>query len=123
MKFTLDTPPGLSITSCSDAGISVSGTLYRTSILLLREEVLDWDCTSVGNLDRQSLAPAVAHGPEILLLGSGRELVFPDAALTRELGRQGIGVEVMDTAAACRTFNILTAEERRVVAALIVEPD
>jgi uncharacterized protein len=121
MKFTLDTPPGLNITACSEAGITVSGTLYRSSILLLPEEVRDWDCAHVDELDGASLAPAVEYAPEILLLGSGSSLRFPDAALTRNLARQGIGLEVMDTRAACRTFNILTAEERRVVAALIVD--
>lgn len=121
MKFTLDRPAGLSITACSEAGITISGTLYRSSVLLLPEEVRDWDCADVDSLDAATLAPAVELAPEILLLGSGRNLRFPDAALTRGLARQGIGLEVMDTPAACRTFNILTAEERRVVAALIVE--
>ncbi len=121
MKFTLDRPAGLNITACSEAGITISGTLYRSSILLLPEEARNWDCTDVASLDAATLEPAIELGPEILLLGAGRSLRFPDAGITRHLARQGIGLEVMDTAAACRTFNILTAEERRVVAALIVE--
>jgi uncharacterized protein len=121
MKFTLDTPAGLNITACSEAGVTVSGTLYRSSILLLPEEVRAWDCADVDRLDVAGLAPAVEFAPDILLLGSGRSLRFPDAGLTRALARQGIGMEVMDTRAACRTFNVLTAEGRRVIAALIVE--
>jgi uncharacterized protein len=121
MKFTLDTPAGLNITSCSAEGITVSGTLYRSSILLLPGEVRPWDCTDVDTLDAAALAPAVELAPEILLLGSGRSLRFPAAGITRDLARRGIGLEVMDTRAACRTFNILTAEERRVVAALVID--
>lgn len=121
MKFTRDTPAGWNITACSEAGVTVNGTLYRASILLLPEELREWDCVDAEALDAVALAPAVESAPEILLLGSGSRLRFPDAALTRSLARQGIGLEVMDTPAACRTFNILTAEERRVAAALIVE--
>jgi len=121
MKITLDTPAALNITACSEAAITISGTLYRSSVLVLPEEVRDWDCAHVDSLDAATLEPAVELAPEILLLGSGRSLRFPDAALTRGLARQGIGLEVMDTRAACRTCGRLAAEERRVVAALIVE--
>lgn len=120
MRFTLDTPPGIRISACTEAGVEVAGRLYRSSILVLPEEVRDWPCAGVDSLDAETLAPALDHDPDILLLGSGAVLQFPDAALTRRLGRRGIGLEVMDTAAACRTFNILTAEERRVVAALVI---
>ncbi|MEJ2601774.1 MAG: Mth938-like domain-containing protein [Gammaproteobacteria bacterium] len=121
MRFSLDTPPGISISACSDAGVEIAGTLYRSSILVLPDEVREWRCPDIHSLDAETLAPAVDHRPDILLLGSGRALAFPDAALTRRLGHRGIGLEVMDTAAACRTFNILTGEGRHVVAALVID--
>lgn len=121
MRFTLDTPGSLSVTGYSGEGIAVGGRLFRSSILILPDSVRDWDCAGVDELDADRLASALAEAPEILLLGSGHRLQFPDAELGLQLGRRGIGLEVMDTRAACRTFNILLQEGRRVVAALIVE--
>ena len=62
----------------------------------------------------------VGHKPEVVLLGTGARLRFPPAAVLAPLTRAGIGVEVMDTAAACRTYNILAGDGRRVVAALLM---
>src|SRR6056297_3253265 len=107
MKFTLDTPAGLNITACSDEGVTVSGTQYRSSLLLLPPEVRAWECVDVDALDAADLAPALEYAPEILLLGSGLRLRFPAAGISRDLARRGIGLEVMDTRAACHTFNIL----------------
>ena len=59
------------------------------------------------------------HDPEIIIFGTGKEQVFPDPALFVPLMERGIGYEVMNTGAACRTYNILLSEERRVLAALI----
>ena len=67
-----------------------------------------------------TMASALALQPEILLIGTGRRLVFPAHSLYAELFRKGIGLEVMDTTAACRTYNILLSEGREVVAALFM---
>jgi uncharacterized protein len=64
----------------------------------------------------------VALKPEVVIYGSGPRLVFPSAALTRVLFERRIGLETMDTAAACRTYNVLASEGRSVVAALILPP-
>ena len=71
----------------------------------------------------ETLAAIKTHNPEIVLLGTGRRLRFPPAALTRSLAAARVGLEVMDTPAACRTYNILTGERRRVLAALLFDPD
>lgn len=120
MRFTLDTPASLSITACSREGVTVGRTLYRTSILILPDAVQEWDCFDIHALDATQLDPLLQTEPELVLLGTGATLRFPDSTLTRGLGQRGIGVEVMDTPAACRTYNILLQEGRRVVAALIV---
>ncbi len=122
MRFTLDTPGSLSITGYSSEGITVGGRLFRSSVLILPDGVSDWDCSGVEELDAGRLAPVLAAEPAIVLLGSGRRLAFPDPDIVRWLGREGIGLEVMDTRAACRTFNILLQEGRPAVAALIVDP-
>jgi uncharacterized protein len=82
--------------------------------------VTDWPATSVEALAPDHLAAIVEMRPEIVLLGSGAAFRFPEPALLAPLYRAGIGVEVMDTPAACRTYNILMGEGRNVVAALIL---
>jgi uncharacterized protein len=74
-----------------------------------------------ADLSAADLAALLAHAPEIVLLGTGATQRFPRPELTRALTDAQVGVEVMDTPAACRTYNILVAEGRRVVALLLVE--
>ncbi len=87
------------------------------------------DCVDPGwfegpleSLTEAHMARLADARPEIVLLGSGAAFRFPPPAVLAPLYRAGIGVEVMDTRAACRTFNILRSEGRRVYAALVVEP-
>jgi uncharacterized protein len=75
---------------------------------------------SVEGLAADHMAAIVELAPEIVLLGTGASLRFPEPALLAPLYKAGIGVEVMDTPAACRTYNILLAEGRKVLAAVIV---
>jgi len=84
------------------------------------ELLLDWPAASVQLLNADHIAALVALAPEIVLLGTGATFAFPEPALLAPLYKAGVGVEVMDTPAACRTFNILLAEGRNVIAALIV---
>jgi uncharacterized protein len=77
-----------------------------------------WAVTRADGIDVAALEPAIALGPEIVLLGTGPELVLPDVELMAQLAARTIGLEIMSTAAACRTFNVLVHERRRVVAAL-----
>ena len=75
----------------------------------------------MADLQAADLEPVLALRPELLLIGSGVRQEFPDQALFRALYESRIGFEIMDTAAACRTYNVLVAEGRDVAAALIVE--
>jgi uncharacterized protein len=74
----------------------------------------------MADISLQSLQPALDLEPEILLLGTGARTMFPEPALLAELSRRRIGFEAMDTAAACRTYNVLAHEDRAVVAALLI---
>jgi uncharacterized protein len=86
------------------------------------EEVLpDWPVTDAAKLTITNLESALARKPEIILLGTGSRIVFPANEVRTTILSKGIGFEIMDTPAACRTFNILAEESRRVVAALILE--
>lgn len=82
-----------------------------------------WDVNSPATLHVADLEPAIAMQPEVLLLGTGTRLVLPAANLMQLLGERGIGLEIMDTPAACRTYNVLAHEHRRVVAALFEPGD
>lgn len=122
MRFTLDRHPTANlVTYVGPDGIRVGEQyLTRSVIFSAAELVSPWHVHDVQALDETALAPALALGPEILILGTGQRILFPDTSLFASLARRGIGLEVMNTAAACRTYNVLVNEDRPVVAALIL---
>ncbi len=81
--------------------------------------VAHWPPVTPADLDEEHLRQIIAHEPEVVLLGTGPRQAFPPPELLRPFAENGLGVEVMDTAAACRTFNVLAAESREVVAGLL----
>ncbi len=81
-----------------------------------------WACNSFFDLNASHFAPLAELDCELVIFGSGKKLRFPDPAWLQLLMARGIGLETMDTPAACRTFNILAGEGRKVVAALVLEP-
>ncbi len=108
-------------TGYGEGYVEVNGARLRASVLVGAERIVaDWPARSVEALGADHLAAIVELAPEIVLLGTGAAFRFPDPATLAPLHRAGIGVEVMDTPAACRTYNILLAEGRNVVAALVV---
>jgi len=92
----------------------------RSVIVSAQALIEDWRPQAMAELTAADLEPALALQPEVLLLGSGARQVFPPAALLAELHARRVGFEVMDTGAACRTYNLLVAEGREVAAALII---
>ena len=101
--------------------VEVNGTRYRESLVVSGDRlIVDWPARSVDSLAADHMAAIVELAPEIVLIGSGARFEFPEAALLAPLQKAGIGVEVMDTQAACRTYNILLGEGRNVAAALIL---
>ncbi|MGQ0547405.1 MAG: Mth938-like domain-containing protein [Betaproteobacteria bacterium] len=101
--------------------VMVNGARYAASVIVTATEVRDWDASSFEKLAPEDFDALKNLGAEIVLLGTGPKQRFPHPRLTAALARAGIGVEVMDMQAACRTFNILVAEERKVAAALLFE--
>ncbi len=104
-----------------NGGFTVAGERLNGSLLVLPDEVIAWNASVGEELSLAALAPVITRREriEILLLGSGKTMRFPPSGLETELRRYGIAVDVMDTGAACRTYNVLLSEERRVAAALI----
>ncbi|HYM02367.1 MAG TPA: Mth938-like domain-containing protein, partial [Stellaceae bacterium] len=102
------------------AGFHVSGVGYGTAILVFPDATRPWAVSELADVDGTSLRPVIEHGGvEILLLGCGRRMRPVPAALRQTLRGAGIVVDAMDTGAACRTYNVLLAEGRRVAAALL----
>ncbi len=108
------------IESYGSSGFRVTGVAYRSSILVFPDETVSWAVTDMADVTFDALRPVVERGGvEILLLGCGARMAPPPIALRQALRAAGIVVDAMDTGAACRTYNVLLAEERRVAAALL----
>lgn len=122
MQIRLDMPSGHNVIRAYARGqVTVNQQIFRASLLVTPQRVVaDWPPQSFGALEPAHFEPVAALEPEIVLLGTGARLRFPPAGLIQPLARAGIGFEVMDTGAACRTYNVLMAEGRRVVAALLI---
>lgn len=101
-------------------GVVVNGVEHTESVVVpWRGDVVAWNVESFESLAAEHFARIAALKPELVIFGSGARLRFPAPALLRPLIDAGIGVETMDTAAACRTYNVILAEGRSVVAALL----
>jgi uncharacterized protein len=122
MKFHREQAEGRNtFTGYGEGYVEVNRQRYRASLLVSGDRVVaDWPAASVQALTADHLAAVVELRPEIVLLGTGPTFTFPSPALLASLQKAGIGIEVMDTPAACRTYNILLAEGRDVVAALLL---
>lgn len=122
MKLHLSAPSGQNAFTAYGPGyVSVNGRRFERSLIVLPDRIeAEWPPASFDALAPEHLAALVAIAPEILLLGTGPTLRFPRPELISALVDARIGLEVMDVQAACRTYNILAAEGRRVAAALLL---
>ena len=109
------------ITAYGDGYVVVNGRRHDSSLIVMPEKVLDWPVSAFTNLKGEDFRTLESLRPEIVLLGTGARQRFPHPQLTAALRDARIGLEVMDLQAACRTYNILVAEERKVAAALLFE--
>jgi uncharacterized protein len=100
-------------------GVVVNEQTYTHSLLVMADYLSDWQVTGFAELTRAHFERLRALQPEVVLLGTGDKLRFPTAELLAPLIQAQIGVEVMDRAAACRTFNLLAGDGRNVLAALL----
>jgi len=123
MKISIDSVEGSNrFTAYGNGYVDVNGTRHHVNVLVAADAITpNWFAGSLDALTKEDVDRLAGTRPEIVLLGSGARFRFPSPAVLAPLHGAGIGVEVMDTHAACRTYNILLAEGRRVVAALIVD--
>jgi len=122
VKLHLSRPEGVyQITGYGTNFVTVNGTRHDRSLLVSAERLLpDWPVSSLEALAPGHFAAVLEFKPEVVLLGTGANLHFPTSEVLRPLIDANIGFEVMDTGAACRTYNFLMAEGRQVLAALII---
>lgn len=108
-------------TGYGEGYVEVNRTRHLASLVVSAERLItDWPAASIEALSADHLAAIVELKPEVVLLGTGAVFRLPEPALLAPLYKAGIGVEVMDTPAACRTYNILLGEGRNVIAALVI---
>ncbi|MEO8673560.1 MAG: MTH938/NDUFAF3 family protein [Tahibacter sp.] len=98
----------------------IDRALTRSFVLAPDRAIEDWPVTTVDAIDPAAVATILALVPEVVVLGSGARLQFPAQSILAQFLARGVGIEVMDNAAAARTFNVLVSEGRRVVAAFIL---
>src|SRR3970040_1085303 len=106
-------------TGYGDGFVLLNGVRREASVIVLPGRIVEWPVASFAALAEADFERIAALGPEVVLLGTGARLRFPHPRLSAPLARAGIGLEVMDLQGACRTYNILAAEERIVAAALV----
>ncbi|MEP7058727.1 MAG: Mth938-like domain-containing protein [Caldimonas sp.] len=123
MKLQADRMEGQNAISRHGAdGVIVNGAEFRRSVVVpWRGSVLAWNVDAFDALNAGHFATIAALEPELVVFGSGVRIRFPKPPLLQALMARRIGLETMDTAAACRTYNVLLAEGRSVVAALLFE--
>ena len=122
MKFTLDARTDVNLVRGYGPGAVRIGDRVISKHFILAADALitDWDAPSAVDLSTEHLEPVFDLKPELVLLGTGDTQRFPSARVRQAFSARGIGLEAMDLGAACRTYNILVQEERRVVALLFV---
>jgi len=120
VKLHASSPSALNTFSgYGDGYVLVNGQRHAENVIVMPEQLLPWSAASFDALVEADFDAFLGLNLEILLLGTGPRQRFPHPRLTRALAAKRVGVEAMDLQAACRTYNILMAEERRVAAALL----
>lgn len=122
MKFSQELPDNKFFIQRYEKGsVTVDNQTYTNSLIITPKAIFaQWRPQTFNDLQAKDLTYIVELKPQIVLLGTGSQQQFPHPSILAELYNNNIGVEIMDTGAACRTFNLLLSEHRNVIAALII---
>jgi len=119
LKFTLESTTAVSVRSVANGQFLIGEDTWAEAIALTADGIVaDWAAIPVEALSRDSLEPLLRLQPEVLIVGTGSRQMLPDRSLMFAMARAGVGLELMDTPAAARTFNVLANEGRSVAAVL-----
>lgn len=119
MKLHANPSAGNMITAYGDDYVMVNGARRDSSVIVTASDLKPWSAADFEHLNEQDFAELAELGADIVLLGTGKRQRFPHPRLSAALAAKRIGLEVMDLKAACRTYNILIGEERKVALALV----
>jgi uncharacterized protein len=121
MRLTQESSPGINLIRAHGGGeLRVNENIYRGAVILSASTVIaEPNIQNLDDLIAIDVSRILALEPELVLLGTGARQIFPAPSFGAQFLRAGIGFEVMDTGAACRTFNVLVGEQRRVAALLL----
>jgi uncharacterized protein len=121
MKMTQQRADGINLIRRYGADfIAIGENEIRESCIVSANSFAPWAPRSIDELSAEHFAPLFALGPEIVVLSTGVRQQFPRAALRAEFATRKIGLEIMEIGAACRTYNVLVGEERKVLAAILL---
>jgi len=122
MKLSEDHNAGTYMINGYEAeGIIINQRTYSSSLIVSNHRLLEnWPMQEISQLSTENLAPILELEPEVILIGTGSTLIFPPPTSYTNVIQSGLGIEFMDSVAACRTYNILLSEDRRVVAGIIL---
>jgi uncharacterized protein len=125
VQLSHDLPEGyLFFRNCAPDAVTIVDRVLTRSFLLAPDRLVeDWPVTSAAEFDLAAIEALLALEPEVVLLGTGERQVFPPREALAALLARRVGIEVMTNAAACRTYNLLAGEGRRVVAAIMLAGD
>jgi uncharacterized protein len=116
-----DSGEGHFIEAYEHGRIQIDGRAYAEGLIVSPDRIITgWGPDSSAELTEAHMTPLIELDPQVVVIGTGATQVFPDPGLYFPLLRRGVGVEIMDTGAACRTYNILMSEGRRIAAALMM---
>ncbi|MGC9456807.1 MAG: Mth938-like domain-containing protein [Halothiobacillaceae bacterium] len=123
MRLNQDDNPARFVIRAHGAGhVIVNNERYEGSLVLTPEQIrTGWPVAGMEDLDDSALEWLLEGEPEVILLGTGEQQTFPSARLVARLAQRGVGIECMDTGAACRTYAVLSSEGRRVALGLILQ--
>ncbi len=123
MKFAEDhNHSRYQLTGYESDGVEINGLMHKKSFVLSPMELVnDWQPQELSALTVEHFDAIYAMKPEVIILGTGTVQIFPDREILKYLVQNRIGYEIMDTPAACRTFNIIMAEGRTVVAGMFIK--
>ena len=123
VKLHTSNTAGLNLfTAYGDDYVAVNQLKHEKNLIVLPENLIpEWSTANIETLTESDMQKLLGLGVEVILLGTGKRLRFPAGALMRPFAPAGIGLEIMDLQAACRTYNILASEGRKVAAALLFD--
>ena len=121
MELTLQSiKSGLFIKNYENHSLYVGDEIYRNNVLMTSTAVENWSFNGKNNLDVNNFQHVFSYKPEIIILGTGENLIIRTSRIINDIQNQGIGFEFMITESACKTFNLLVSENRKVAAALVL---